>query len=95
MSSHKHVKLGAVNIETNPGLAARFFISRLPTLVHIKDHEGKNIIEFIRLFFAYVCLLVRVMPHPKSENDIVSFVTMEEWREVSPKAGFMSPFSLL
>lgn len=40
MSSHKHVKLGTVNIENNPGLAARFFISRLPTLVHIKDHEG-------------------------------------------------------
>lgn len=39
--------------------------------------------------------LVRVMPHPKSENDIVSFVTMEEWRDLSPKSGFMSPFSLL
>ena len=40
-SSHSHVKVGAVNVETNPGLAARFFVSRLPTIVHIKDHEGK------------------------------------------------------
>lgn len=40
MSTHKHTKLGVVNVETNPGLSARFFVSRLPTIVHIKDHEG-------------------------------------------------------
>lgn len=39
-STHSHVKLGKVNVETNPGLAARFFVSRLPSIVHIKDHEG-------------------------------------------------------
>ncbi|KAG2232746.1 hypothetical protein INT48_001100 [Thamnidium elegans] len=39
MSTHKHTKLGVVNVETNPGLSARFFVSRLPTIVHIKDHE--------------------------------------------------------
>lgn len=37
----KDVKFGSVNIEHNPGLGARFFVSRLPTLVHIKDHQGK------------------------------------------------------
>ncbi|KAI7899236.1 thioredoxin-like protein [Cokeromyces recurvatus] len=36
---NNNVKLGWVNIEDNPGLAARFFISRLPTVVHIKDHQ--------------------------------------------------------
>ncbi|KAI7895824.1 thioredoxin-like protein, partial [Mucor mucedo] len=41
MSSYSHTKTGTVNVQTNPGLAARFFISRLPTIVHIKDHEGK------------------------------------------------------
>lgn len=40
LSTHKHVKLGAVNIDTNPNLSARFFVSRLPTLIHIKDQEG-------------------------------------------------------
>jgi hypothetical protein len=34
--------MGIVNVETNPGLAARFFVSRLPTVVHIKDQEGNN-----------------------------------------------------
>lgn len=43
MSSYSHTKTGTVNVQTNPGLAARFFISRLPTIVHIKDHEGKDI----------------------------------------------------
>ncbi|KAI8378804.1 thioredoxin-like protein, partial [Choanephora cucurbitarum] len=41
LSSHKHVKVGLVNVETSPALAARFLISRLPTVVHIKDHQGK------------------------------------------------------
>ncbi|CEP11409.1 hypothetical protein [Parasitella parasitica] len=76
MSTHSHVKVGAVNVETNPGLAARFFVSRLPTIVHIKNHE------------------VRTLKPPQRENDIVSFVTMEEWREVDPKSGLISPFSL-
>ncbi|KAI8879519.1 thioredoxin-like protein [Backusella circina FSU 941] len=35
----KDVHFGSVNIEQNPGLGARFFVSRLPTLVHIKDHQ--------------------------------------------------------
>ncbi|KAI8328406.1 thioredoxin-like protein [Blakeslea trispora] len=43
LSSHKHVKVGLVNVETSPALAARFLISRLPTVVHIKDHEGKHV----------------------------------------------------
>ncbi|KAI8647142.1 thioredoxin-like protein [Parasitella parasitica] len=76
MSSHSHVKVGAVNVETNPGLAARFFVSRLPTIVHIKDHE------------------VRSLKPTQRENEIVSFVTMEEWRQVDPKSGLISPFSL-
>ncbi|KAI9468080.1 MAG: thioredoxin-like protein [Benjaminiella poitrasii] len=38
---NSNVKLGMVNTERNPGLAARFFISRLPTLVHVKDHQGR------------------------------------------------------
>ncbi|CAO3651089.1 unnamed protein product [Mucor fragilis] len=75
-SSHSHVKMGAVNVETNPGLAARFFVSRLPTIVHIKDHE------------------VRSLKPTQRENDIISFVTMEEWRDVEPKSGLISPFSL-
>lgn len=44
MSDYPHVKLGKVNVETNPGLSARFFISRLPTIVHVKDHQGKNVL---------------------------------------------------
>ncbi|GAN05043.1 hypothetical protein MAM1_0080d04512 [Mucor ambiguus] len=76
-SSHSHVKVGAVNVETNPGLAARFFVSRLPTIVHIKDHQ------------------VRSLKPTQRENDIISFVTMEEWRDVEPKSGLISPFSLL
>ncbi|KAL7311908.1 hypothetical protein PS15m_009618 [Mucor circinelloides] len=75
-SSHSHVKVGAVNVETNPGLAARFFVSRLPTIVHIKDHQ------------------VRSLKPTQRENDIISFVTMEEWRDVEPKSGLISPFSL-
>ncbi|ORE09592.1 thioredoxin-like protein [Rhizopus microsporus var. microsporus] len=42
LSNYKHVQIGKVNVDTNPGLAARFFISRLPTVVHIKDHQGNN-----------------------------------------------------
>ncbi|KAI9358772.1 thioredoxin-like protein [Pilaira anomala] len=75
-STHRDTKLGLVNVETNPGLAARFFVSRLPTIVHIKDHQ------------------VRVLKPTQKENDIVSFVTMEEWREVEPKSNLISPFSL-
>ncbi|KAI8087965.1 thioredoxin-like protein [Gilbertella persicaria] len=53
MSSHKHVKLGMVNVETNPGLAARFFVSRLPTVVHVKDHEGKKKYK-VPVFMMYI-----------------------------------------
>lgn len=76
MSDYTHVKLGKVNVETNPGLSARFFISRLPTIVHVKDHQ------------------VRLVKNTQRENDIVSFVTLEEWREVDPQSGFIAPFSL-
>lgn len=38
-----NIKVGRVNVDTNPGLAARFFISRLPTVVHIKNHEVRVI----------------------------------------------------
>ncbi|RCI03354.1 thioredoxin- transmembrane protein 4, partial [Rhizopus stolonifer] len=76
LSSYKHVQVGIVNVETNPGLAARFFISRLPTVVHIKNHE------------------VRPLASLKSVNDVVSFVTLENWRQVEAKSGFVSPFSL-
>ncbi|KAI8139972.1 thioredoxin-like protein [Fennellomyces sp. T-0311] len=37
------VRVGKVNVDTNPGLAARFFIQRLPTIMHIKDHEVRVI----------------------------------------------------
>ncbi|CAO3617601.1 unnamed protein product [Mucor hiemalis] len=76
MSDYPHVKLGKINVETNPGLSARFFISRLPTIVHVKDHQ------------------VRIVKNIQKENDIVSFVTLEEWREVEPQSGFIAPFSL-
>ncbi|KAG2215552.1 hypothetical protein INT46_000358, partial [Mucor plumbeus] len=76
MSTHSHVKVGAVNVETNPGLAARFFVSRLPSIIHIKNHEVRN------------------LKPTQRENDIISFITMEEWRDVEPKSGLISPFSL-
>ncbi|KAI8975434.1 thioredoxin-like protein [Mycotypha africana] len=74
--THSHVQLGKVNVDNNPGLAARFFISRLPTLVHIKDRE------------------VRQVQSTRTDNDIISFVTLEQWRDVKPKNGLLSPFSL-
>ncbi|KAG1462155.1 hypothetical protein G6F46_004141 [Rhizopus delemar] len=76
LSSYKHVQVGVVNVDTNPGLAARFFISRLPTVIHVKNHE------------------VRVLTSIKTVNDIVGFVTLENWHQVDPKSGFLSPFSL-
>ncbi|KAI8982529.1 thioredoxin-like protein [Pilobolus umbonatus] len=75
-SSHRHVRLGMVNIDENPGLSARFFVSRLPTVVHIKDHE------------------VRVLNSIQRENDIIGYVTLEEWKQDKPKSGFISPFGL-
>lgn len=51
MSDYPHVKLGKINVETNPGLSARFFISRLPTIVHVKDHQGKDLYSDRELFF--------------------------------------------
>lgn len=48
MSTHKHTKMGVVNVETNPGLSARFFVSRLPTIVHIKDHQGNVFLLCVR-----------------------------------------------
>ncbi|KAI9266007.1 thioredoxin-like protein [Sporodiniella umbellata] len=76
LSEYKNVQVGVVNVETNPGLAARFLISRLPTVVYIKNHE------------------VRPLPVLKTVSDVVSFVTLEKWQEVSPKSGLVSPFSL-
>ncbi|KAI8076759.1 thioredoxin-like protein, partial [Halteromyces radiatus] len=34
-SHYQPIYFGKVNIEENPALAARFFVSRLPTLFHI------------------------------------------------------------
>lgn len=42
-----------------------------------------------------MALLVRSLKPTQRENDIISFVTMEEWRDVDPKSGLISPFSLL
>ncbi|KAI8072843.1 thioredoxin-like protein [Gongronella butleri] len=33
------VYFGAINVDKNPRLAARFFVSRLPTLVHVFDKQ--------------------------------------------------------
>ncbi|KAI7856118.1 thioredoxin-like protein [Circinella umbellata] len=41
-TSH-NVGVGKVNVETSPGLAARFFVQRLPTIMHIKNHEVRVI----------------------------------------------------
>ncbi|ORY95382.1 thioredoxin-like protein [Syncephalastrum racemosum] len=38
-----HVRVGKVNVDTAPALAARFFVQRLPTVVHIKEHEVRVI----------------------------------------------------
>lgn len=38
-SGAQKVHFGKVNVETNPGLSARFFISRLPTVVHVKNQQ--------------------------------------------------------
>ncbi|CEG68093.1 hypothetical protein RMATCC62417_04415 [Rhizopus microsporus] len=76
LSNYKHVQVGKVNVDTNPGLAARFFISRLPTVVHIKDHQ------------------VRSLPSIKTVSDVVGFITLEQWRQIDPKSGIVSPFSL-
>lgn len=51
MSSYSHTKMGVVNVQTNPGLAARFFVSRLPTVVHIINKEGKLIDTYTRPLF--------------------------------------------
>ncbi|CDH52986.1 predicted protein [Lichtheimia corymbifera JMRC:FSU:9682] len=37
--SDSSVQVGKVDVESSPGLAARFFVQRLPTVVHIKDHQ--------------------------------------------------------
>lgn len=97
MSDYTHVKLGKVNVETNPGLSARFFISRLPTIVHVKDHQGKKEKSvYVCSPFTYNMIgVVRLVKNTQRENDIVSFVTLEEWREVDPQSGFIAPFSLL
>ncbi|KAI9307613.1 thioredoxin-like protein [Cunninghamella echinulata] len=34
---------GQVNIDENPALAARFFVSRLPSMYHIKDHQVRSL----------------------------------------------------
>lgn len=36
------VKLAKVDVDGSPGLASKFFVTRLPTLFHIKDHQGKE-----------------------------------------------------
>ncbi|KAI8338243.1 thioredoxin-like protein [Chlamydoabsidia padenii] len=38
-SSYRPVYFGKVNIDDNPALAARFFVSRLPTLFHIDNYQ--------------------------------------------------------
>jgi hypothetical protein len=36
------VKLAKVDVDSSPGLASKFFVTRLPTLFHIKNHQGKG-----------------------------------------------------
>ncbi|KAI9313521.1 thioredoxin-like protein [Dichotomocladium elegans] len=43
LSSMTAVRVGKVNVEQSPGLAARFFVQRLPTVVHIKNHEVRAV----------------------------------------------------
>ncbi|KAL1922626.1 uncharacterized protein VTP21DRAFT_10165 [Calcarisporiella thermophila] len=44
LSTHApKVAIGKVNVEENPGLASRFFISRIPQMYHIKDHEVRKV----------------------------------------------------
>ncbi|KAL0073666.1 thioredoxin-like protein [Phycomyces blakesleeanus] len=43
LSNGMNVKLGKVDTDSNPYLAARFFVSRLPTVVHIKNRQVRFI----------------------------------------------------
>lgn len=42
-ASYEPVYFGKVNIDENPALAARFFVSRLPTLFHIDHHQVRTL----------------------------------------------------
>ncbi|KAG2188846.1 hypothetical protein INT44_003986 [Umbelopsis vinacea] len=37
------VKLAKVDVDSSPGLASKFFVTRLPTLFHIKDHQVRQV----------------------------------------------------
>ncbi|ORZ25052.1 thioredoxin-like protein [Absidia repens] len=38
-TNYQPIYFGKVNIDENPALAARFFVSRLPTLFHVHQHQ--------------------------------------------------------
>ncbi|CAO3644738.1 unnamed protein product [Cunninghamella echinulata] len=48
---------GQVNIDENPALAARFFVSRLPSVYHIKDHQVRSLSPLPRTSDQFVSFL--------------------------------------
>ncbi|KAI8379672.1 thioredoxin-like protein [Radiomyces spectabilis] len=76
MSSHgRPTQFGTIDYSQNPGLSARFFVSRIPTVVHIKDHQVRPVTA-------------------RMPDMIVKFLENEEWRDVKPSSGLLSPYSL-
>ncbi|CAM0138307.1 hypothetical protein VKS41_002854 [Umbelopsis sp. WA50703] len=37
------VKLAKIDVDSSPGLASKFFVTRLPTLFHIKNHQVRQV----------------------------------------------------
>ncbi|OZJ01722.1 hypothetical protein BZG36_05181 [Bifiguratus adelaidae] len=50
MSGKSNVQFAKVDIDENPGLAGQFFITRLPTLYHIRNNEVRRVPVSLRRY---------------------------------------------
>lgn len=81
------IRLGQVDIDKNPGLASRFFLTFLPALYHVQEHEVRTL-DFRAHYFKAV---------GNGRRDAITlyeFLKADKWKDIEPWGWFFNPWNL-
>lgn len=83
-----------VNIEQNNALSMKFFITRVPTIVMVKNGKGKlNCILF--KFCSNNYLAYDMSEVPRNLDSLKGYLIDKEFETQKPISGFFNPFGIV
>ncbi|KAI3635933.1 hypothetical protein MIR68_006031 [Amoeboaphelidium protococcarum] len=93
-SKQNFIKIGQVDIDQNPGVASRFYVSYLPSLYHIHNRTVRSV-DFRDSYFVQ-----KGKQSGSSGRDakvLYQFIVDKQWQKIAPwsPAYIWSPFSLV